>query len=389
MKKTKYILLALGFTFTFSFSLFSYKNVYAATQTQISRSSAESRAINMMDLKWTYNRSKNGVPNVNYSSFITQPNQLQNIDSGVITGIPYNWGGQDGLDSHSYSANWSNFLDAVDKGAYIGNVNTEAGYGLIPGTAGIDCSGFVQAVFNINDSKISTSTMFNAYFTKISTSDLKHMDILDRPGDHVVIFDKWGTLNGINGAFTYESTPDQVFGGIQGTKRYFITMDDINNGYVAGRYVNIIEDSATPTQSPNSTTLNSGSYAKVSNVNYYANFRANPTTSSALIGTVPKNTVVYLISSNSGWFQINYNGQIGWIWGNTLSSIPASKYVALNNAYMLNVRTTPDAASTILGTLNQNQYAEVLDSSSNAEWYKISINGIQGWAYKSYLKYIY
>jgi uncharacterized protein YraI len=364
-------------------------NASAAVQAPISRSAAEARALNMMDLKWTYNKSKNGVAYPNYSSYITQPSQLQNIDTGIMTGIPYNWGGQDGLDSHSYSAGWNNFLDAVDKGAYLGNVNTEAGYGLIPGTAGIDCSGFIQSAFNINDSKISTSTIFNNYFTKIAISNLKHMDILDRPGDHVVIFDKWGTLNGINGAFTYESTPDQVFGGIQGTKRYFITMNDINNGYIAGRYVNILEDTATPSQLPNNATLAAGSFSKVSNVNYNANLRANPTTSSALIGVVPKNTVVYLINSNAGWFQIKYNGQVGWIWGNTLSSIPASKYVALNNAYVLNIRTNPAATATILGTLNQNQYAEVLDSSSNAEWYKISINGIQGWAYKSFLKYIY
>lgn len=133
----------------------------------------------------------------------TQPKQLNNVTIAQETGIPYDWGGIDGLNSTSYSMPWTNFLDAVDKGAYVGNVNTEAGYGYIVGTAGIDCSGFIQASFNINTSKLSTSTLFDSCFIKININDIKHMDILDKPGDHVVIFDKWGIQNGDS----YENCP--------------------------------------------------------------------------------------------------------------------------------------------------------------------------------------
>lgn len=79
------------------------------------------------------------------------------------------------------NAPWNNFLQAINQGAFAGNVDITDGYSYIPGTAGIDCSGFVQAVFNIDDYKISTSTMFDKYFKRIDLNSIKHMDILDRP----------------------------------------------------------------------------------------------------------------------------------------------------------------------------------------------------------------
>lgn len=346
---------------------------HAASANSITRSQAEQRALGMTNLTWTYSSLKNGNIPLNQSQYITQPAQLKNVTTAQMTGIPYNWGGQDGLNSYSIGASWTNFVDAINQGAYAGNVNTDGGRGYIPGTAGIDCSGFVQATFNIIDYKISTSTIFDKYFTKINISDLKHMDILDHPGDHVVVFDRWGTLNGISGAYTYESTPDQTFGGIQGTKKYFISLNEINKGYIAGRYVNIIDDN------------NSGSFAKVTNVNYAANFRLNPSLTSTIIGAIPVNTIVYLLNYNSGWYQVNYNGTTGWISGSLINPIQSGKFVTLTNAYQLNIRTATSTTSTILGTLSQNQAAQALATSSDGEWTYISVNGVSGWAGSSYL----
>lgn len=333
----------------------------------------------MIDLKWTYSRDKNSNLSPYNLNLVTQPDQLKSVISDEMKGIPYNWGGLDGLDTNSINAPWTSFLDAVNKGAYTGNVNTEAGYGYISGTAGIDCSGFVQATYNIHDYKISTSTMFNKYFTKIDIKDIKHMDILNKPYDHVVIFDRWGTLNGVYGAFTYESTPDTTYGGIQGTKRYFLSMNEINKGYIPGRYVNIAEDNASA----------QGNFAKVTNVQSYANFRLGPSTSSSLIGTIPKGTVLYLISYSSGWYQVNYNGKVGYIYESLLSPIESGKYVAVKSVYQLNIRTAPSTTSQIIGTISQNQYAEVIGYSQDGNWVKIRLNGVEGWSSKTYLSYIY
>lgn len=365
------------------FILTPYKKTFAAVQTSLTRPAAEQRALNIINLNWTYSSSKNSIlPSINGDS-VTQPAQFKDVTTTTMTGIPYDWGGLDSLDTSSDGAPWTSFLTAINNGAFAGNVNTSAPYGYIKGTAGIDCSGFVQATFNIKDYKQSTSTLLNNYFSKINLSDLKHMDILDKPGDHVVIFDKWGTQNGVQGAFTYESTPDQTYGGIQGTKRYFITMNEINSGYIPARYINIIEDSSTPDPMPTSD-----SYGIVSNVIYAANFRANPSTSAAIIGTIPKNTVLKLLASNSGWYNVTYNGQTGWICSSLIASVPADTYVTVNNVYQLNIRSNPSSTASILGVLTEGQYAKVTGTSADGNWYKISINGVEGYSAVKYLKYV-
>lgn len=380
--------MALVAIFAFTAILMPIQKVDAATQTLITRSQVEARALSMINFKWDYSSARNGVIDSKYASLVTKPAQLANVSAGQATGIPYNWGGLDSQYSTSMNAPWTSFADAVNKGAYTGNVNTEAGYGYIPGTAGIDCSGFVQAAYNIKDWKISTSTMFNTYFKKIALSDIKHMDILNKAGEHVVIFDKWGTYNGVYGAYTYEATPDQTRGGIQGTKKYFMSMQEINDGYVPGRYIYLAEDTApAPTTLPH--PVNEGTFAKVTNVVYAASLRGTPDDNSIQIGIVPKDTVAYLIDYSNGWYQVNYNGNVGWIWGDFVTSIPSGKYVAFTGSNYLNIRANPSTSATVVGTLARNQYAEVIGYSADGLWYKISINGVQGWAYKAYLSYIY
>lgn len=380
MKKLKWKL----FCFILASSIVAFPAVkpQAVTVSQISRADAEQRALSMINLTWTYSPEINNIIDPEYAPLITTPTQLTSTNIIQSTGIPYDWGGLDGIDSSSGGTSWTSFQNAIFKGAFAGNVNTEAGYGYISGTAGIDCSGFVQATFNIKDSKLCTSTVFNDYFNKIDINDIKHMDILDKPGDHIVIFDKWGTLNGVSGAYTYESTPDQTYGGIQGTKKYFISMTEINSGYIAGRYSGIVEDSTQ-------NSLQKGSFALISNVNYNANLRSSPSTSASIIDLIPKDTAVYLIDSNSGWYEINYNNKIGWVNSSLLAAVPKGCYVSIKNAYSLNIRNTPSASSQILGVLYKDQYAKVLDYSSDGKWFKISINGIEGWSSASYLSYIY
>jgi len=358
-----------------------FVNTKAATQVQITRSEAESRALNMINLTWTYSKAANSYINPKYAYAVTSPKQFNNVTTLQAVGIPYNWGGLDGMDSNSYNAPWINFLDAINHGAYAGNTNSDGGMGYVPGTAGLDCSGFVQAVFNIHDYKQSTSTLFNNYFTKINLSDIKHMDILDKPGDHVVIFDKWGTQNGLNGAFTYESTPDQYYGGIQGVKKYFISMNTINTGYIAGRYVNIAEDLPHP--------VSAGVFAQVSTSSAAVNFMSSPLSTATILGTIPNGSIFYMQDYNQGWYQVSYNGKLGWIYGTNIAAIPSGKYVTVINTTSLNIRSGPSTTNSILGTLNQGQYAMVLGYSADGKWCNISINGIQGWSSNTYLSYIY
>ena len=357
--------------------------VASTTSSTILRSQVEKRALSMINLNWTYDASKNSTVALNKVSYVTQPKQLIGKSVSAQIGIPYCWGGLDGLNSSSYNATWTSFQDAISKGAYAGNVKS-SGLGYITGTAGLDCSGFVQAAFNIPSPKLSTSTLFDKYFVKISTSDLKHMDILNRPGDHVVIFDKWGIQNGIKGAFTYEATPDQTYGGIMGTKQYFISMNTINNGYIPGRYINVIDDPAPPLQLPQ--IFANGTMVQIVNVNIAANFRSLADVNSSLIGTIPKGTVLSVLGNTNGWYNLKYNGQSGWVYSNLIGLAPAGKYVSINGVYQLNIRKSASGTASIVGVLTEGQYALVLGLSSDGNWINISINGIQGWSSSKYLK---
>lgn len=372
---------------------FPVRKAYAASQNPISRSQVEERAVRLIDLTWTYSADRNSKIDPKYLNSVTLPKQFQGVTTAQFTGIPYAWGGIDGIDTYSYNTPWTNFLDAVSKGAFTGNVNSQGGLGYVTGTAGMDCSGFVQAAFNIKDYKQSTTTLLNNYFTKIDINDIKHMDILDKPGDHVVIFDKWGTQNGRSGAYTYEATTDQTYGGIQGTKRYFISMNAINNGYIPARYKYIVDDTTNVTDTSTTVTtatqqFKTPGYAMVTNITNYANLRSNPGTSYAILATVPKGTILNLTNYSDGWYQVTYNGDKGGIWGNTLGAVPVNQYVTVNGVYALNIRLNPSFTAQIIGTLTQGQYAQKLDQSSDGNWYKISINGTQGWCSSKYLIYI-
>lgn len=379
------------------------KKAYAATQTPITRAQAEQRALDMIALKWTYTRSKNAVPVQKFGTAVKQPKQLSNVATTEMIGIPYDWGGLDALDSSSYKAPWISFTDAISKGAYAGNVNGKGGYGYIAGTAGIDCSGFIQAAFNIKGYKQSTTTLLDNYFTKINLSDIKHMDILDKSGDHVVIFDKWGTLNGIKGAFTYEATPAVYYGGIQGTKKYFISMNTINSGYIPARYKFLKElapvsapsskNTVPPSKVPSTVSyprpVDIGIFAKVSNVKNNTALRSTPSNKGSLLGTVPSGQLLYMIKYNAGWYQVNYNVKTGWIWGGTIAPIPKGKYVTTANLSKLDIRSNASQTAAVVGMLKKGNYAEVIDYSANGSWFKISVNGVKGWVPRQYIKYIY
>lgn len=371
------VLLALSLVLT----LWSVIAVNAEEQSPITRLQAEERALNMINYSWTFSSASNTNIDSKYNSYVILPDYLQGISEGNVIGIPYNWGGLDSPYTSSDYTKWSNFSDAISKGAHAGNANYESGLGYIKGTAGLDCSGFVQAVFNIKDYKQSTSSLLKAYFTKINLNDIKHMDVLIKPYEHATIFDKWGSYNGIPGAFTYESTPDNIFGGIQGTKKYFMTMREINDGYIPARYNYLKEDLPYP--------VKAGYFGKVSGSIYYANYRTNPSGTSSILGAIPGNTIVYLIDYSQGWYQVNFNGKTGWIWGGLIESIPSGKYVIVKNTYQLNIRNNPSSSSSIVGVISKNQYAEVIDYSADGLWYKISKDGITGWCSKKYLSYIY
>ncbi|MBS4537655.1 hypothetical protein GOQ27_04220 [Clostridium sp. D2Q-11] len=186
-----------------------------------SRSTVNSRANSMTGYKWTYN-SSNGQHS-SYS-YVTKPDYLVNTSYGSsLTGIPYCWGGFDGHDRSS-TGSWSNFGSAMSMGKEAGNVYTSGSYK--SSTAGLDCSGFVSAALQFG-SKYGTYGL-NDMSDPISSSQLKYMDILIKPGSHVLFFYSW------NSDKTVVNSKEATTSGYDKTKSYTRTWSWLSsNGYSA------------------------------------------------------------------------------------------------------------------------------------------------------------
>ena len=82
-------------------------------------------------------------------------------------------------------------------------------------------------------------------------------------------------------------------------------------GYVSSEYVTINGSSTDNTTSKPSTSTQKG----VTTANL--NFRKSASTSSSIIGTIPKNTTIEIVDkSTSGWYKIKYKGITGYVSGN-------------------------------------------------------------------------
>ncbi len=177
------------------------------------------RVNNILELEWKYEDKNRKNPD---ASNITPPDYLVN---GSINqkSIPYCWGGYDGLDTSSGSG-WRNFAEAMQKGAFAGNVNHTGYYK--GGTAGLDCSGFVSSAYGFRK-KYSTYQ-----FTEIGKpvgNDLIYMDYFVSPGLHTFIFESWS-----DSSKTAVNSVEQTVTGEDRVKRYQRTIPFLQvNDYVA------------------------------------------------------------------------------------------------------------------------------------------------------------
>lgn len=236
MNKRKSFALFLSTILISMYCLTSKAYAISPMLSYISRQETQDRAYKMAYAVWHYVKDLNG----NVQSNTRLPDQLKDVTNSNQIGIPYAWGGSDGFDTRS-TTQWSNFFDAINKGAMAGNVNFTGGYK--SGTAGIDCSGFVQSTLKIPGEKQSTRTL-GQYLTPVSIYDLKNMDVLLWSSSHVVFFQSWvyDDYGNIIGANTIESTAGNYDESGQKVKEYYRSKDEIMNNYIPGRFNGIGSD---------------------------------------------------------------------------------------------------------------------------------------------------
>lgn len=191
-----------------------------------SRATAQSNANAMSALTWTYKSTNKVNPD---SATVSTPDYLVGVTTpSSQTGIPYAWGGNDGLTTRSSSA-WTNFTDAMSKNIFAGNVNTTALDRWSSGTAGLDCSGFVGGAAGYT-SKLGTWSLADAnYTTAIAASSIQIYDIYVAAGDHVLYY------TGDNG--TSINTREATKTGDDKAKAYSRTKSFLTSeGYVLRRF---------------------------------------------------------------------------------------------------------------------------------------------------------
>ncbi len=94
--------------------------------------------------------------------------------------------------------------------------------------------------------------------------------------------------------------------------------------------------------------------------------------------------------TSDGWIQVQYNGAIGYIWGDYISaSMPVLTKNGSGTMYAtasVNVRQSYSSDSAILGGLSRGQGIEITGTTNNG-WVRVKYNGQTGYVYADYLSW--
>ena len=161
-------------------------------------------------------------------------------------------------------------------------------------------------------------------------------------------------------------------------------------GYVYAPCITIVSGSSSNSSSSSSQT---GTVTNLSG-NIQLNFRSGPSTNYSVIGGLSEGTTFTILSENNGWYKINYDGTVGYVYGyyvsvgsgssNTSSSSSKTGTVSnLNNGVELNFRSGPNTDYSIIGELSEGTTVTILSESNG--WYKINYNGTVGYVYSDYI----
>lgn len=159
---------------------------------KMSRAEARKRADAMAEYKWTLqkthtltSKSEKGVTLPRDVAYYKAQNANKSSWNKEMTGIPYCWGGFYALD---VGFGKKTFPEVLNKKYVAGNIEPVGNYKYM--TAGLDCSGYVSAVFGFT-SKKNTGALACLGSTVSDVRKLKQMDLLVWPGEHIIFFCEW------------------------------------------------------------------------------------------------------------------------------------------------------------------------------------------------------
>lgn len=114
----------------------------------------------------------------------------------------------------------------------------------------------------------------------------------------------------------------------------------------------------------------------------------NTTVASSIITTLPKGTTFTILGANGGWYKVNVNGKIGWVFDDYVYLPHGLQVIDMKTP--LNVRTEPNTTSTIIGNVSPKGYVlGVVDEKGafvkEGNWYKVRFNEKIGWVHGAYI----
>ena len=131
-------------------------------------------------------------------------------------------------------------------------------------------------------------------------------------------------------------------------------------GYTGYVYKQFITEAATVYSSNNtnsstststtSTTTSSSEYGVVSNLNlgYSLNFRTAPNLLSTIIGSLAEGTQVKILGESNGWYNVEYNGVVGYAYGEFISITGSSSTSSTtSSSSVTNSTSTSSSTSTV------------------------------------------
>jgi len=165
------------------------------------RADAVNRARDMWLFVWQYDPKTMKTPN---NSTTAPPQHLASATAGAFVGIPYDWGGMNGIDTGTSGVN-INYADGLAAGKTAGDINSSA---TSTSTVGLDCSGYISAAYNFG-TKYGTSTL-STVFKNTTWTNIVQGDIGNKSGVHTWMFIHFNkNSNGERtGVYTYEATTD-------------------------------------------------------------------------------------------------------------------------------------------------------------------------------------
>lgn len=120
------------------------------------------------------------------------------------------------------------------------------------------------------------------------------------------------------------------------------------------------------------------------------NMRSSASTSSSVVTTLPKGTVVLVTGTSGDWYKVWYLGQEGYMSGSYLSlsdSAAAAFGTGTIQGSDVRVRSGASTASSVLGAVNSGKTMDI--TGVNGSWYKVSYNGSEGYVYSQYMTLSY